>query len=65
MQKAAQDLYAEVAQLEAENERYARATECLPIELIEEELGSYSSGWTGWDKIRMAVWEYGKALGGE
>jgi len=58
-------LKSEIDKLEAENERYAKAIECLPVELIEEELGRYSEGWTGWDDVRVAVWAYAKALRGE
>jgi len=41
------------------------ATERLSVELVREELGCYSPGWTGWDKLRIAAWEYADILEGK
>ncbi len=47
-----------------EYETLKKATETLSTELVREELGSYAQGWTGWDKLRIAAWEYADILEG-
>jgi len=45
--------------------RRLNATERLSVKLVREELGCYAPGWTGWDKLRIAAWEYADILEGK
>ena len=48
-----------------EVESRLNAVEYLSAELIREELGMHEDGWTGWDAVREAAWQYADALEGK